>query len=170
MSKAVPLSGEDRLAIMELYARHAWAMDTGDTEAFLAVYAPGATAYGATGEAQIRDWHERFLKDSAFPGSHHFASQFRIVEVSDDSTRALTRAYLVRMFRVPGTTNIQPVWLGYYTDTVVKISGEWKFLIKHAHLTEHLFERRFEQDPETANVQQQNLALHELYDMGAARA
>jgi hypothetical protein len=170
MSDAVPLSADDRLEIMELYARHAWAMDGGNVDDFVSLFAPGGSAYGAQGEAAIRDWHERFLKDSAFPGSHHFAFQFRILEVDDSHTRATCRAYLVRMFRVPGTTNIEPIWLGYYTDTVVKIDGEWKFLVKHAHVAEHLFDRRFEQDPETASVRFQNLSAHELYDMGAPRA
>ena len=77
MSAAVPLSAEDRLDIMDLYARYAWAMDSGDTEGFLDVFLPDATLFmsrTATGHAELRAWHERFLKDSGFPGSQHFAT------------------------------------------------------------------------------------------------
>jgi hypothetical protein len=162
------LSGDDRLAVMELYARHAWALDTGNTDDLLATYAPGATAYGATGEAAIRTSHQQFLRESAFPGSHHFTSQFRISDVSPDGTRVTCRAYAVRMYEVPGTTNIEPIWLGYYTDTLVKVDGTWRFLVKHAHASEDLYDQVLApEQPGPGSAQNPNFWARELFDLGA---
>jgi hypothetical protein len=61
MTAAVNLSADDRLDIMDLYARYA----------FLDVFLPNATLYmaqSATGHKALRKWHETFLKDSGFPG------------------------------------------------------------------------------------------------------
>lgn len=39
---AAPLSADDRLAIIELMAKYAWAIDTGDVEAYVACFTPDA--------------------------------------------------------------------------------------------------------------------------------
>ena len=163
MSAAQQLSAEDRLDIMDLYARYAWAMDSGDTEAFLDVFLPDATLYmsrSATGHAELRRWHERFLKDSGFPGSQHFATQFRFVEV--EGNRVKTRVYVARLYRLPGTTHSSVIWQGYYTDTCVKVDGRWYYELKNAHEASQL--RRHEFGPTPYPVAEQ------FYDLGTVGA
>jgi len=144
MSAAVPLSAEDRLDIMDLYARYAWAMDSGDTEAFLDVFLPDATLFmsrKATGHAELRAWHERFLRDSGFPGSQHFATQFRLIE--GEGNRVRTRVYVARLYRLPGTTHSTVICQGYYTDTCVKVDGRWFYELKNAHEASQLRKHEF---------------------------
>jgi hypothetical protein len=155
------LSAKDRLDIMELYARHAWAMDSGDTDAFVDVFTPDAEAYFQKGHAAIRDYHHGFLRDSAFPGSQHFALQWRFLE--GDDTWQRVRAYVMRLHRIPGTASCQPVWLGFYNDVVVKVGDRWKFKIKSAAPSEHL--RAGKLDGEF--LAGQNGPAWELYDMGS---
>ena len=163
MTVAGDLDALDRLLILELYAEHAQAMDAGDTEAFVGVFAPDAVAYGVRGHAAIRDFHRRFLPDAAFPGSQHFASHIQAVE--GDASRATVHAYVTRMYRVPGATNATPIWHGYYIDTVVKRDGRWVFQVKHAHLAEELLEGLLDQE----TLRNQNAPARELFDMGLAR-
>jgi ketosteroid isomerase-like protein len=163
VTKAVNLSADDRLDIMDLYARYAWAMDGGDTEAFLDVFLPDATLYmarSATGHAALRTWHETFLKDSAFPGSQHFATQFRVVEVDGDQVKM--RVYVARLYRLPGTTHSSVVWQGYYTDTVVKVDGRWYYALKNAHEASQLRRQEFEATPYPVATR--------FYDLGGERA
>lgn len=162
MSQAVNLSAEDRLDIMDLYARYAWAMDSGDTEAFLDVFLPDATLYmarSATGHAELRQWHATFLKDSGFPGSQHFATQFRFVEVDGDQVKM--RVYVARLYRLPGTTHSSVIWQGYYTDTVVKVDGRWYYALKNAHEASQLRQQEFGATPYPVAQQ--------FYDLGGVR-
>ena len=58
----MPLSIEDRVEITELYARQAWAMDTGDIDAYVAVFAPD----GVLNLAEVHRGHvaiRRFAED-----------------------------------------------------------------------------------------------------------
>ena len=160
MSTPGPLTVEDRLLIMELLARYCWAEDSGDMEAFLECFLPDAELYmshRAKGHDELRRWLERFSKDSAFPGSQHFASQFRITEGT--SERATYRAYVARLHRIPGTTNSQIVWQGYYTDTVVKVGGKWFYELKNAHEASQLRQQEYERAPYPKAPQ--------FYDLGA---
>jgi uncharacterized protein (TIGR02246 family) len=138
------LSAEDRLDIMDLYARYAWAMDSGDTEGFLDVFRPDATLFmsrQATGHEALRQWHETFLKDSAFPGAQHMATQFRIMKVEEP--RVWTRVYVARLYRLPLTTHSEVVWQGYYSDTCIKVDGRWYYELKNAHEASQLMEKEF---------------------------
>jgi hypothetical protein len=156
-----PLTAKDRLDIMELYARQAWAMDGGDTDSFVDCFTPDAEAYFQTGHAAIREYHLGFLRDAAFPGSQHFALQWRFLE--GDDTRHKVRAYVMRLHRIPGTANCQVVWLGFYNDEVVKVGDRWKFCVKSASPSENLRSGLLEGE----QLARQNLAAWELYDMGA---
>ena len=151
----------DRLDIMELYARHASAMDGGDAEGFLDVFTPDAEAYFQKGHEALRAYHVGFLRDAAFPGSQHFALQWRILE--GDDTRHEVRAYLMRLHRIPGAANCQVVWLGFYNDIVVKVGDRWMFQYKSAAPSENLRAAALEGEL----LGRQNSSAWELYDMGA---
>ncbi len=47
-------STQDRLEIYELYARYSWALDTGDTEGYVALFTPDAEATEETREGRAR--------------------------------------------------------------------------------------------------------------------
>jgi hypothetical protein len=164
MAEPGPLTAEDRFAILELYARYAWAMDSGNVDAYVSLFRPdcildlGSRHHGQEG---VREWHTNFLKDSGFPGSQHFASQW-IME--GNTEKAQTRAYVARLHRLPDTTSSQILWQGYYTDTVVKVDGRWQFQIKKSHWAEDL--RR--QDIGQGEYPGEHWTTH-FYDLGPAR-
>ena len=160
---AGPLTVEDRLLIRELYARYVWAMDSGDLDAFVDCYAPGGrldVGRSATTPEEIRNWLADFLKDSAFPGSQHHYNQF---VMEGDGRSCQVRAYWVRLYRLPGTTSSQIIAQGYYTDTVVKVDGRWRFLIKRSHPAHELREHKFGQEPAPTPP----VGEDSLYDVGA---
>lgn len=160
MATPGPLTAEDRLMIMDLYARYAWSMDSGDLDGFVDCFVPDATLDWGTplqGHNAIRHAEEGFLaNDSAFPGAQHFATQFRIVEGNDQ--RAVTWAYVARMHRIPGTTNSTVIWQGYYTDICVKVDGRWYYELKKAHTAEELRQHHFGREGRWVPPQ--------LYDLG----
>ena len=148
MAEPGPLTPEDRLMIMDLYARYAWSMDSGNLDDFVGCFPPNATLYWggtARGHAEIRRMEEHFFTtDSAFPGAQHFATQFRI---EGNAERANTRAYVARLHRIPGTTNSSVIWQGYYTDVCVKVNGRWFYETKKAHTAEELRKHHFGNEP-----------------------
>ena len=77
-------SAEDRLEIQELYARYSWALDTGDTEGYVALFTPDAEATEETREGglEVRKGHDeirklvlKFHKRVDFPGHQHQMAQ-----------------------------------------------------------------------------------------------
>jgi hypothetical protein len=96
-------SVEDTLAIHDLYARYSWALDTGDTDAYVQLYAPDAVVLEtrpegvreAHGHDGGRDLVLRFHDDPAFPGRQHRTSQLVILpDPEDRPDRWLIRAYV----------------------------------------------------------------------------
>ena len=154
------VGAEDRLDIMELYARHAWAMDSGDLDGFLDVFTPDGSAYGNVGREAITDFLARFLPDSAFPGSQHFAYQWRFLE--GDATRRHVRSYVMRLGQLPGTSDAQIIWVLLYDDLAEKCAdGRWRFARKAP------YEHPSPQLPYDSSKQGVgNRAAWELYDMG----
>jgi hypothetical protein len=124
----MPLSAEDRLDITDLYARQAWAIDTGDIDTYVASFTSDAVldlARRHTGHQAIREFAERFRReDPGLPGSQHVISQLLI---RGDGEQASVRAYVTRTHRLPtrGRNNCQIIWAGYYTDRCVKQNGQW---------------------------------------------
>lgn len=140
------LTAEDRLDLMELYARYAWSMDSGDLKAFEQTVTPDVLLYGNGrnfhGRAEVREWEESFLKDPGFPGTQHFYTNFII---KGDGETAEVRAYVARLYRMPTTSHCQLLWLGYYTDTCVKRDGNWYIHIKSPHPAEAMRRQEFGQ-------------------------
>ena len=88
-------STEDRLQIYELYARYSWALDTGDTEGYVALFTPDAEATEETREGglEVRRGHDeirklvlKFHKRADFPGHQHQMAQ--LVFEADPDGRA----------------------------------------------------------------------------------
>jgi hypothetical protein len=141
------LTVDDRLDIMDLAARYAWAMDGGQPEGYASVFVPDAVHDPGQGRylgrEAIRDMERGFPTDTAFPGTKHLVSQF-IIE--GNTRRASVRMYVARFTNVPGTNSVEVAWTGYYTDTVVKVGGRWYFEQKKAHYPDEMMLGQFGQE------------------------
>jgi hypothetical protein len=132
-------SVEDRLEIEELYARYSWALDTGDTDGYVALFtedaevieeARGGGIARTQGHEGIREFVLKFQTDPGFPGRQHRATQL----VIDPDPDGRTDHWQVRMY-ILTTQNRPPepptlYWCGHVRDVVAKVDGEWKIRSK----------------------------------------
>lgn len=121
-----PLTADDRLEILELYARYSWAMDIGDKEAMRSVFLENAkfTHDGGVFEGpfvaadSMIDIH--FNIDVGV--QHHAVNHV----MEGDSSSCVVVAQSFGMYHSPrGTTEVP--FVGYYVDHVVKNEGRWYF-------------------------------------------
>lgn len=132
-------STEDRLAIYELYARYSWALDTGDTEGYVALFTPDAEATEETreGGVEVRKGHDeirklvlKFHNRVDFPGHQHQMAQ--LVFEADPDGRAdhwVVRSYAwATINRPPAEPHLH--WCGHIRDVVAKVDGQWKIRSK----------------------------------------
>jgi len=125
------LTVRDRLALNDLLARYAWALDTGDVEGFVACFTPDAVVIEEIfeepdrweGHEDIRRLAEHYKSVPDFPGRQHHVSQ---VLVEGDA-----RQCTVRSFTFVTECRGEPPYLtrfaGYYADRAVKSGGDWLF-------------------------------------------
>src|ERR1043166_6143479 len=110
---SMPLTTQDRLDILDLYARQAWALDTGDVDGYVATFVENAVldlARQHQGQQAIRRFAEEFrAKDIGLPGSQHHVDQ---MVLDGDGDRCSVRAYVTRTFRMPGRgrNNVLTIW------------------------------------------------------------
>lgn len=125
---------QDRLAIYELFARYCWALDTGDTDGYVALYTTDAEAAEETreGTIEIRQGHDeirklvlKFHQRAGFPGHQHQMSQL----VFDPDPQGRPDHWVVRSYAW-ATINHPPEpphlhWCGHVRDVVAKVDGRW---------------------------------------------
>ncbi len=125
---------QDRTEIYELYARYSWALDTGDTDGYVALFTEDAEATEETssgtievrkGRAQIRKLVLKFHDRANFPGHQHQMSQF----VFEADPQGRPDHWVVRSYAW-ATINHPPEpphlhWCGHVRDVVVKVDGVW---------------------------------------------
>jgi uncharacterized protein (TIGR02246 family) len=125
---------QDRMEIVELYARYSWALDTGDTEGYLALFTEDAEATEETssgglevrkGREEIRKLILKFHERPDFPGHQHQMAQF----VFEPDPDARPDHWVVRSYAW-ATINHPPEkphlhWCGHVRDVVAKVDGEW---------------------------------------------
>jgi SnoaL-like domain len=127
-------STADRVAIYELYARYSWALDTGDTDGYVALFTEDAEATEETrggelevrkGRAEIRKLVLKFHDRADFPGHQHQMSQF----VFEPDPEGRPDHWVVRSYawatinRPPAAPHLH--WCGHVRDVVAKIDGLW---------------------------------------------
>jgi SnoaL-like domain len=130
---------EDRLGICELYARYSWALDTGDTDGYVALFTTDAEATEETREGglEVRQGHDeirklvlKFHQRPDFPGHQHQMAQL----VFEPDPQGRPQHWVVRSYAW-ATINHPPApphlhWCGHIRDVVAKIDGEWKIRSK----------------------------------------
>ena len=126
-------AAEDAILIQDLYARYSWALDTGDTDAYVELYLPDAVVHETTpegvrhvtGHDQIREFVMRFHGNPAFPGRQHRTSQLVILpDPQDRPDHWLVRGYVHTTENPPGGPP-RLFWCGHTEDIVAKRDGEW---------------------------------------------
>ena len=130
---------QDRLEIYELYARYSWALDTGDTDGYVALFTDDALVTEETRDRglEVRQGHDEIRKlvlkfhDRAdFPGHQHQMAQF----VFDPDPQGRPDHWVVRSYAW-ATINHPPQpphlhWCGHIRDVVAKVDGVWKIRAK----------------------------------------
>ena len=126
----------DELAIRELYARYCWALDTGDTDGYCALFTEDAEATEETaggelevrkGRAEIRKLVLKFHQRPDFPGHQHQMAQLQFETAGPE--RWIVRSYAwATINRPPAHPYLH--WCGHIRDVVAKVDGEWKIAAK----------------------------------------
>jgi hypothetical protein len=125
--------------IEQLYSRYSWALDTGDTDGYIALFtenaelteeARGGGIERKSGHAGVRELVLKFHTNPEFPGRQHRMSQL----VVDPDPQGRPDHWQVRAY-VTTTQNRPPepptlYWCGHVLDTVAKVDGRWLFQAK----------------------------------------
>jgi ketosteroid isomerase-like protein len=124
----------DRVGIDELYARHAWALDTGDADAVAALYVEDAVIDDVLlgrheGPQAARRFAEAARADPSFPGRQHWGGH-REVQEEGDGVR-VTSFGLATQLHPAGATYLP--WLGWTEDVLVRGDGGWRFARRTSH-------------------------------------
>ena len=119
---------QDRLAIQDLFARYAAALDNGDVETVVACFTPDAVlespAIGRiSGIVALRDFARRFAEWRA--AGTQFRHMITNIAAEIDGDRARTTAYLLVPITRGGETRTLPP--GRYECDLVKTGGAWRF-------------------------------------------
>ena len=124
---APPLTAEDRLDILDLLARYAWAIDSGDVDAYVECFTADAMlkmrSVTSTGHEAIRTYVTGVVTRPEFPGRQHHHGEVRI---EGDGERCRVRSYSTITQRFEDSEP-KIMFLGFYEDVVVKVEGRWLF-------------------------------------------
>lgn len=131
MAKPKLLTVSDRIAIADLLAQYAWALDTGDIDALVACFAPDADVIEEVfedpdrweGRKGIRRFAEHYFNVPSFPGRQHHVSQLL---VKGDSKRCSARSFAF-VTECHGEPPYTLRFAGYYQDKLVKVRNRWLF-------------------------------------------
>ena len=121
----MPLTIEDRFAIMELMARYNHAVDSGDSEGVAALFIEdGALDAVATGENRGRPAIAEYI--ASRPDGWQRRRHFNSSPISEgDGDRATLALYLLVLSR---RETVDPRLVGRYEDELRRVDGEWRFV------------------------------------------
>jgi hypothetical protein len=122
------------MAIIDLYARYCWALDTGDTDGYVALFTTDAEALEETrdgtldvrqGRGEIRKLVLKFHEREDFPGHQHQMAQLVFERDPDDRPEHwVVRSYAwATVNRPPEPPHLH--WCGHIRDVVANVDGEW---------------------------------------------
>ncbi len=130
MTMAGSLSVADQLAIREVIARYAWALDTGDVEGFVACFCrDGVLLWDAfeepqrwEGHAALRHFATFFRDQPTSAGRQHHVTN-TVVTACNGGARS--RSYAAVALRQGDGPHLLHV-MGYYEDLFRVEEGEWR--------------------------------------------
>jgi ketosteroid isomerase-like protein len=129
VSESKRLSADDRLDIMDLIARYAYTLDSGDLDGYVNNFAPDAVLFeNHRGQAQIREFVASLMRQGRagpLPSGDVAYRHFVGSPVIDGAgTTATVHSYLlwVNMGADPPVSSAAE-----YTDQCVKLDGRWLF-------------------------------------------
>jgi len=131
MADAKALTVEDRLAIQELFARYAWALDTGQVDDLAACFTEDTVIIEEVfedpdrweGRAGVRALGRHYMSAPNFPGRQHHTSQL-LLEGGIEACRARSFVFVTEC---QGEPPYLLRFAGYYEDQLVKQAGQWLF-------------------------------------------
>jgi hypothetical protein len=127
---AEPLSVADQLAIRDVIARYAWALDTGDVEGFAACFCrDGVLVWDAfetperwEGQAALRHFAAFFRDLPSSAGRQHHVTNIVITPCEGGARSRSYAAVALRQGDGPHLLNV----MGYYEDLFRREEGEWR--------------------------------------------
>ena len=127
----MPLTPNDRLAILDLAARYNQAIDGAEIDTWIACWTPDAhfeppgkaVFDGPSGLREFAEGHT-----SQFPNTRHWNANHVI---DGDDTSATMSCYL-NFFGVKGGPKLLAA--GTYQDTLRKVDGEWRFATRKVRI------------------------------------
>jgi hypothetical protein len=136
MSDSTALSVSDRIAIQDLIARYAWALDTGDVDALVQCFTPDCVVIEEVfedpdrweGHAGVRELGEHYRNSAGFPGRQHHVSQSLVDRQSPDEKgeRCSVKSFAF-VTECRGEPPYTLRFTGYYDDRPLKRDGQWLF-------------------------------------------
>ena len=125
-----PLTIADQLAIRDVIARCAWALDTGDVVGFVACFhAHGELLWDVfetpgrwSGQAALQHFAEFFRAQPTSAGRQHHVTN---TVITASPRGALARSYVTVALRQGHGPHLLNV-MGYYEDTFANEQGEWR--------------------------------------------
>jgi uncharacterized protein (TIGR02246 family) len=129
------LAIEDRLAIEDLYADYAWALDSGDVAGFLALFTEDAV-FGDTagnryrGNAAIGAYVTNLVNSAPFRGRQHIISGKRF-SVNGDRIGVTAYWLVTKWAKATGAKTVEVS--GHSDDAFVKVDGRWRFTQRIVH-------------------------------------
>jgi len=120
----MPLTSDDRILIMDLIARYARCLDSGDLDGYVSLFTADATLFGAhTGHQNIRAYVDQVIRRRADDPSRrmHFVG---MPTIDGDGERATVHSYLLWV-QLGAASPVSAA--AEYTDTCIKQDGRWLF-------------------------------------------
>jgi len=112
------LTAQDYVDIQQLYARYNYAIDSGDVEAYVALYTPDGSFNAFDGHEGLRT----FMKNRRGGTRRHWNTNLVITPSPEGATGAVYLMFIDVGMKPPSVTGA-----GKYEDLLVKTSQGWRF-------------------------------------------
>lgn len=123
------LTADDRAEIVELFARYAWAGDTGDVDGYVSLFTEDGIFDGVSGYYEGREGQTRLVEEMKVGprsrGIQHWVSNSVFDGTAEE---CVVKSMCFAPRRIENEHAI--VFVGYYVDTCVKVDGAWRFKIR----------------------------------------